>query len=66
MIYHVFTAEEKTGKCSTVLVSEDEMADSACEGPKDFFVPGATNIEDHGTVDIDGDAEHMFPGVLEG
>jgi len=61
MLYNVYTGMHN-GALKTVLVYEPEEEDS----PIDYFLAGTTDVKDHGTVEIAGDAEDMVPEVLMG
>jgi len=61
-LYVVITAEVN-GSCKTGLVSKEEF-DGDDGDAAQYFVPSAQNVEVHGTVDIDGEAEHMLPSYL--
>ena len=58
--YHVLTAEVN-GSLKTALVDKDAYGDCPIE---DFFVHDAADVTDHGTVEIDGPAEHMLPDTI--
>jgi hypothetical protein len=58
--YHVLTAMVR-GSLKTGLIDKDDFKESIAA---DYFVDGATEIEDHGTVDISGPAENMIPDWL--
>lgn len=57
--YVVITAEVN-GSLKTGLVSEDDFDGDAAQ----YFLPGARDVEVHGTVDISGEADSMLPDYL--
>ena len=59
--YVVITAEVN-GCFKTGIVLKEEFDED--EDAAQYFLPSAQNVEVHGTVDIDGEAEHMLPSYL--
>jgi len=59
--YYVLTAEDQDA-LKTVMVEEGEFTDAS--SPSDYFRLSAKNIENHGTVEIDGEAVDMLPNTM--
>jgi len=59
--YYVLTGEEHE-VLKTVMVEEGEF--TVASGPEDFFLAGTKNIENHGTVEVEGDGVDMLPNTL--
>jgi len=55
--YVLISAENKHGEFKTVLVRKDELEDSSIE---DFFLVDSRNFENHGEVEISGEATNMM------
>jgi len=61
MTYHVITAEVG-GRLLTGLVDEYSWKEDS--DPTSYFLPKAENVTHQGTVEIEGEAQHMIPSYL--
>jgi hypothetical protein len=60
--YYVLTATVGS-QIKTAIVDTEEIDENGSRA-EDFFPPDATEVEVHGTVEIDGEAEHMIPTII--
>lgn len=62
MVYHVFTGSTTDGNAFESMAICEETVESSDFNVNDyFFTEYQEDINEDGTVDIEGDADHLFP-----
>ena len=61
--YDIWSGRKPNTDLEFLAISPDELNDPDISGPEDFFVPGTTEIEKLGQIQVTGDI-HLLDGTF--